>query len=137
MPSTEDPGPADEQPDGGDPAEDASPSWYRVGHQWDDVGVALTGLADEFRRRYHGATESTDPRLREALDRAGQAFAEAMAAIGRSIDDPQVRDQAARSASAFGTAVASTLDALGEQLQQSVRPPTSDEGPAGGDGSPS
>jgi hypothetical protein len=114
--------PADDRPDGGPTEEDASSPWARVGRQWDEVGLALNGLAEEFRHRYHGAGGNVDPRLREALDRAGQAFSEAMAAIGRSIDDSQVRDQAVRSASAFGSAVASTLDALGEQVQQKVRP---------------
>jgi hypothetical protein len=136
MPSTEGPAPADHRPDEGDTGGDAPSQWARVGRQWDEAGAALAGLAEELRRRYHGGGEPTDPRLREALDRAGEAFAEAMGAIGRSIDDPQVRDRAARSASAFGSAVAATLDALGEQLQRSMGQGTSEEGPAGGDGPP-
>lgn len=133
MTSSADPSPPDDHPahdraDEAEPTDDESP-WAGVGSRWDEVGDALNGLAEEFRRRYRGAGDGADPRLREALDRAGKAFSDAMAALGRTIDDPEVRDRAVRSASAFGSAVASTLDALGEQVQQKVNPRQPEDGP--------
>jgi hypothetical protein len=145
MPSSTDPSaddglpPRHDPPDEGAPDDDSSP-WAGVGRRWDEVGSALNGLAEEFRHRYRGAGEAADPRLRDALDRAGQAFSDAMAALGRTIDDPEVRDRAVRSASAFGSAVASTLDALGEQVQQKVNPRQAGDGhseaPRPADGEP-
>jgi Flp pilus assembly pilin Flp len=94
-----------------------------VRNAWDEVGSRLTEIASHVKEQFDARTAFGEPnneKVEEAVRTLVRAIDNAFTAIGDTLRDPDTLDEAKRTASAVGDAIATTFNDLADRVQRAT-----------------
>ena len=107
---------------------------------WDEVGTEFTRLGVHLKHQIEArlafAKEQAPEEVEQAIKKIVDTLNDAFGAVGETLRDPTIRDDAKRAASTLGDAVARTLQQAGDEVRSRLgsddEPPASPGPTAGG-----
>ncbi len=91
---------------------------------WDRFDADAKSLGDELRRHYKGTGDAQkSAELNRSLEQLRSAADAVFASLENATRDPEVRAKTKQAARSFGSALAETFHALGDELEKALHKP--------------
>ena len=88
---------------------------------WTDLSVRFTELGDALREQYRKVSDDAAPgeaEIKDALRTLGSAAEALLASVGSALRDPVVRRRLKETAAGFVSAIGTTFEELGQELER-------------------